>query len=262
VTPYFNARRSVDTVYTSAYHPNVSRRTRSTNPLPPNPSNATGGLGIVHFHDEGPHLATVINFPIAVGWVAQANVIIDPGDRRLVIANLFIHPPQTLKGLEGSPESDLTSAVLRAVKTSRILSRVYEELHAQPGLSAAWEEFLKEPVPEWRHKAEKRATSELEAGVVKRGPTGRPDIHFRKVASLYLDLYAAGWGRGILAEIQKRLKANSREQARDWVHGATTRGFLSPGTPGVAGRLPGAELDGYTPKRVAAPPSKKPASQR
>ena len=191
--------------------------------------------------------------------MAQADVVIEPDDRRLVLTNLLICPPG---GLLAPPESDLTASVLRSVKTGRMLSRVYEELNAKPGQVAAWEEFLKEPVPEWRHKAEKRAISELEAGVVKRGPTGRPDSHFRRVASLYLDLQAAGWGRGILLEIQRRLKAESREQARDWVHGATTRGFLSPGTPGVAGRTPGPALEDYAPKRVAPPPSKKQGSQR
>ena len=151
----------------------------------------------------------VAQFPITKGWVAQADVFIDPDDRRLVLTNLLICPPG---GLQAPPESNLTVSVLRSVKTGRLLSRVYEELNAKPGQVAAWEEFLNEPVPEWRHKAEKRATSELEAGVVKRGPTGRPDSHFRRVASLYLDLQAAGWGRGILLEIQRRLKAESREQ--------------------------------------------------
>jgi hypothetical protein len=223
---------------------------------PPNPSNAEGGPGLFDIdHEEGTRFGRVSNLPITEGWMADADIALD--GRRLVIMNLTIRPPG---GLEVLPESVLTASVLRSVRTSGILSKAYEGLTAQPGLAVAWESFLGEPVPQSRHMADKRAAAALESEATTKKPRGRPDNHYRKVACLYLDLQRAGWGRGILLEIQKRLKAASREQARDWVHGATTRGFLDRGTPGAAGRAPGPSLGDYTPKRVVGPPSKKPAT--
>src|SRR5204863_8405559 len=86
--------------------------------------------------------------------------------------------------------------------------------------------------------------AEVAAGAKKRG-RGRPsrysDPYVRLIAMLYLRLQKDGFTRGILDEVARRLGVD-RERARDLVHLARKRGYLTKGTPGRAGADPGPRL--------------------
>ena len=73
------------------------------------------GPGVVNFYDEGPHLATLMEFPIANGWVADADIAV-------VDSHLVRHPvlaPATPAGggLRTPAAINLTSAAV--LETSR-----------------------------------------------------------------------------------------------------------------------------------------------
>jgi hypothetical protein len=96
-------------------------------------------------------------------------------------------------------------------------------------------------VSEERRRWAQRVADEARSVTLRRGRRGYPPDFYRGVALDYLALQDQGVSRGI----QKRL-AQERgvpwETVRDWVHGATKRGFLGPGQKGKAGRAPGPHL--------------------
>jgi hypothetical protein len=74
-----------------------------------------------------------------------------------------------------------------------------------------------------------------------------PREHYQRIAFEYLDLQSDGMGRGIVQELARRESQRvdhfvSPETVRDWVRGARTRGFLTPGRPGKAGGEAGPNL--------------------
>jgi len=79
------------------------------------------------------------------------------------------------------------------------------------------------------------------------GRRGYPRDYYRRLALDYLDLQDKGVVRGIRAELAKRETRRQKKtvttiQIRDAVSRATELGFLAPGDPGRAGRMPGPNL--------------------
>jgi hypothetical protein len=80
---------------------------------------------------------------------------------------------------------------------------------------------------------------------LRRGRRGYPEDHYRRIALAYLALQQQGV-RGSPVRLAQDESTPARPVAwqtmRDWIHRATELGFLSPGSPGRAGRSPGPNL--------------------
>jgi hypothetical protein len=201
-------------------------------------------------------------------WVAAG--FVEPREGEVILSALLILPELSLVSgeaktledlvrLEGAPVSaphrGITSTVLRSIRTSDLLAAVLRALRTQPD-SAHMQELLVRAVPKWAEDsahmqeflARPRPTQELFAGSLpkwaeevstSRGrPRTPPEVHFER-AKNYLDLQNNEHIlRGIVPELAKRWNVPPGT-ARDWIHAATKAGFLSRGTPGRAGRMPG-----------------------
>jgi len=183
--------------------------------------------------------------PIATtreGWIVSGYLAWTNSGEHVAIRQLTLEP------VDGS-SSGVTSTVLRAVarEAGAILAKARAQLVHEPEWLAALERFGLE-TPSSEEKARAHALAEAAAtATLKRGRTGYPDDHYRRIALLYLELQAQGVHRGILRKIaeleSERLgRPVPRETARDWVSGATKRRFLTPGRPGAAGRREGPNL--------------------
>lgn len=187
-------------------------------------------------------------------WVVSGYLTRTSNGSEIAIGALMVQP------MPESPETVIGSTVLRVVakECSAILGRAQALLLDEPEWLDVLEHFdLVVPTSEEKQRA--RALAEAAAGLtLRRGRTGYPDDHYRRIALRYLDLQREGIGRGInkrIAELEtKHLGRHvARETARDWISGATKRGFLAPGKQGRAGREPGPNLyrpneqDGSTP---------------
>ena len=78
----------------------------------------------------------------------------------------------------------------------------------------------------------------------KRGRTGYPDSHYRRVARRYLQLVngTPPVTRGVL-RVMADEEGRPVETVRTWIHQARKRRFLTDGERGRAGALPGPLLD-------------------
>jgi hypothetical protein len=92
-----------------------------------------------------------------------------------------------------------------------------------------------------RSAAHKLAGLHRGAEPVRRGRPGYPAAFYRDVALRYLELQSQGVGRGVQQQIAEE-RSVPWPTVRDWLHKATVLGFLSPGSPGRAGRRPGPNL--------------------
>lgn len=102
-----------------------------------------------------------------------------------------------------------------------------------------------------RKRLRREALRIAESTAPKPGPKGLGEKYYRRLALDYLDLQAAGKGRGIRGELARRETARQERPVsdlniRDHLTRATSLGFLAPGTPGRTGRLPGANLYPHT----------------
>lgn len=93
----------------------------------------------------------------------------------------------------------------------------------------------------------RRLTKAASIEQLKRGRTGYPDDHYRRIALAYLDLLAMGNRRGILnklaeQETNRLARYVPRETVRTWVRRARELQFLTAGEPGRAGAEPGPRL--------------------
>ena len=75
----------------------------------------------------------------------------------------------------------------------------------------------------------------------RRGRPGLPDDHYKRIALEYLELFAAGYRRGILDELACRHK-RPKQTVRDWVHRARELDYLTKGKQGRAGAKRGHRL--------------------
>ena len=95
--------------------------------------------------------------------------------------------------------------------------------------------------PKGREMAAKLAKSNLDAEPPHQGRRGYPATFYRDVALRYLELQEQGVSRGVQKQIAKERDV-PWQTARDWISKSTRLKFLSPGTPGRAGRRPGPNL--------------------
>jgi hypothetical protein len=164
----------------------------------------------LHFRDEDGHLA--------FDWMSRlVPWPVRPGERV---------PP-------------LTTDVLRSLPLGRWLALAHSRLAEMPD----WSEAVDPEQRAWAREVVKRVrNSEL-----RRGRRGFPADFYRGIALEYLALQKKGVSRGIQQQLAKQESKRLRrpvswQSVRDWVHRATELGFLSKGTPGRSGRLPGPNL--------------------
>jgi hypothetical protein len=129
----------------------------------------------------------------------------------------------SMKSTGELPAAGITSRVLSSIK----LEEIFRSLRiAERALDASAPET--EPRPEQA-----------------RPRSGRPpleDKHYRKIALMYLNAMRAKPGRPIPWMAEKLRHEPST--VRGWVGEARRRGFLTPGTRGKAGAMPGPKLTG------------------
>jgi hypothetical protein len=139
-------------------------------------------------------------------------------------------------------QATLTSDALRRVRLSAILARAHAELASRAELAELAHRFRWADAPGGRERDTlTEIAARAAAGRPKRGRPGLGDAHYARIARAYLDKQAQGHGRGILNALAEQ-EGRPRETVRDWVAGARKRGFLTPGTQGRAGALPGSRL--------------------
>jgi len=139
-------------------------------------------------------------------------------------------------------EANLTGDALRRVRLSAILARAHAELAGHAELAEIAQRFAWPDAPSSRERdALTEIAAEAAAGRPKRGRPGLGDAHYARIAHAYLQKQAEGHGRGILNALAEQ-ERRPRQTVRDWVAGARKRGFLTPGTQGRAGALPGPRL--------------------
>lgn len=177
-------------------------------------------------------------------WVARGFVRAD-ADGHLAVYRLEVFPADvyTVGVGDGLSSDDLRALPLGRWLEQTLATLTDEALLAQTG--AGYDAILSEmgyEQPSAERKAWAHALAEEARSVrLRRGRRGYPEDHYRRIALAYLELQRQGVGRGIqqrLAEQEDR----PWQTIRDWIHGATERGFLTPGKPGRAGRLPGPRL--------------------
>jgi len=171
--------------------------------------------------------------------------ILEAVDGQLVLRELLIRPAGPSTAHLG-----ITGDVLRGLPLGRWLAECYSELVQLPEAyeTGIWPSGV--PVAPDRAAAARmrRALAELrDTKGSHRGSRGYGRDFYRQVALAYLDLQKEGYARGILVAIAEQYTRElgryvARETARDWVRKATELEFLTPGTPGRAGRGPGARL--------------------
>ncbi|MEU3168968.1 hypothetical protein [Streptosporangium sp. NPDC006930] len=142
------------------------------------------------------------------------------GDQ-VVVRSVTIEPVDP-----STPDGGITSAVLRELSPSRAIQEAVEGLREQAKPGTFGELLLK------------RRTEEVEPyeRTAPSGPKGgRPrlsDDHLRAVTTAYLEEQKDG--RGLLKRLGARFNV-SEQTARDWVHAARKREFLTPARQGVRG---------------------------
>lgn len=160
-------------------------------------------------------------------------------DRRWIIASYTVSPWSDM------PTGGATTSTARRLPLARWLAVA----HARLPEMGDWLDKGKLPsgaptriMPQ--HVKRARRLADLARGAeLQRGRKGYPPDHYRRIAFEYLDLQAQGVGRGIQKRLAEQQDPPRQWQTiRDWLARATEFGFLTPGTPGRAGRNPGPNL--------------------
>jgi hypothetical protein len=205
-------------------------------PAPFDPSFA-GGLWVRPLQEvERRHEGEVARFdarwPDKNGaWNLSGSVAATAG--RLVISRMSLEPRDEV------PTSGLTTPVAR-VPLGALLNRVSSLIRGAPAMVKEWERQVG-PVSTPMKDAIAKAI-DAPGPERRRGNRDLGDDHYREIAREYLELLDEGVTKGILKRIADAHHV-APERARDWVREARNRHFLSAGTPGSAGALPGSALD-------------------
>lgn len=135
---------------------------------------------------------------------------------------------------------EVTGRVLRGLRFEPIRQRALDQLRDLPKtLAVARAAFgMSEAIAS---SSDVTRAADDAARAPRRGRPGLPEEHFRRIALVYLELFALGYRRGILEELATR-EGVPKDTVRDWVHRARTLGFLSAGRQGRAGAEPGPRL--------------------
>ncbi len=180
-------------------------------------------------------------------WCVRAHLGAD--DRgQLAITRLELYPYDISVATGGSPRSGISGSSLRELPLGRWIAQAFailidEDKVAQTG--AGYDDMLAElgytDAGENRKAWARQVAEEAHSVPLRRGRRGYPDDHYRRIALAYLDLQAQGVSRGIQLRLAEQEHV-AVETIRDWLHLATKKQLLSPGTPGRAGRTPGRRL--------------------
>lgn len=172
--------------------------------------------------------------PVDESWMAAYRLGIQPGG--IVITELRVFPREQTaarppglwsartRGIDAiAPPGGITARLLRSVP----LAEHYQfdkEFHSLGRTRAIWSP----------KKADSRS-SPAKVPLRRRGPKGRPDEFYAKIARHYAEAVRSGTTRPV-AETAKKL--NLKEpQVRDFVHQARRRGLLSKTRQGRVGGL-------------------------
>jgi hypothetical protein len=171
--------------------------------------------------------------PVADVFVIWGTLALTTG--RLTLGELAIAPYTP-------GESALTGETLRRISLSTIIARAHAEIASRADLATLSRRFQWTNAPsDQEHEVLTQLTKRAAAGQPNRGRPSLGDAHYARIARAYLQKQAAGHGRGILQALAQQ-EGRPHQTVRDWVAGARKRGFLTPGTPGRAGALPGPRL--------------------
>ncbi len=175
-------------------------------------------------------------------WIIWGDLIASPGGH-FALGPLSIGPyPGAEHTLEpgASPYRGITSEVLRALPIEHLIHQIVVHLQPHPD----WQQRLTEKHGQQTPIDHRQLIADAVARVNAR-PEGRarayPEHHYHDVALLYLNLLETGHGRNVLVQLADLLGI-SHQTARNWVHRARQLGYLTPGTQGRAGALPGTQL--------------------
>jgi hypothetical protein len=157
-------------------------------------------------------------------------------DGRLTVSTLLVLPILD--------DAEVNSATLRGVSIPSLLAALRTLLPHLP----RWAEITG-AAPPIRALA-RAAKTFAEREPPRRGRPPLSDELLAQVADQYLRLQSEGHGKGILIELARAMEAQlgrpvPRETVRHWVHRARRREFLTAGTQGRAGALPGNRLRSY-----------------
>jgi hypothetical protein len=149
----------------------------------------------------------------------------------LVISTLTLTPNTgfeetgdgTRRPVDLMPDSGLTSAVLRSIRLTDIISAVQARLERNPT-----------PTPH-AHPP----TNDPDPPPAPQGRRRLPDRHYQQLAMDYLELQAEA---GVTRRLSQRWR-RPEPTIKTWIGQATRLGFLGPGTKGRRLREPGPRLD-------------------
>ncbi len=166
------------------------------------------------------------------------------GDQ-LVLAELCVSPTPIVALPSGRarrrkpsevPGTGLDSEVLRSIRVGQIMAEARAQLIEAPEWAGG-----RAPLTEAQKGWAKAAAEAVKDRPLRRGRSGYPDDHYRRIALLYLDFQAQGVAHGINGRIAE-VEGVAPTTIKDWVHQARRRGFLTAAEPGKAGALPGPRL--------------------
>lgn len=180
-------------------------------------------------------------------WCVRAFLAVDQ-DQHLAITRLESWPFDTAVVMGAAPHVGLGGDDLRRFPLGRWVAEALAQLADENLLAATgsgYDPMLEKlgftGASEKRKAWARQVAEEARSVTLRRGRRGYPDDHYRRIALAYLDLQQQGVYRGI----QKRLaeqEGRPWQTIRDWLAIATEKGFLTKGSKGRAGRMPGPRL--------------------
>lgn len=196
------------------------------------------------------------------GWLLKGTL--EEAGGHLILRSLTVGPRNL-----ATPAGGVSSTLLRSIPTGGLLTvlraQVVSLLAMWPATAADTDmEEVPPPLPSpmtlaaaqsllpahqaYANRSLRLAAEAVDETAPKRGRKGYPEDHYKRIALAYLELQNRGFGQGILTELahQESLRRGNkvpRETVRTWVYLARYRyQFLTPGTRGQAGAMPGPRL--------------------
>jgi hypothetical protein len=176
-------------------------------------------------------------------WLFRGDLILtDSGV--VVLGSLEVGPWLPEPTERADPFRGVTTDVLRAIKPGVIVTKALEKLELDLWSTRAIQ--AKKRDASWnaeRRQATEDVLTRARGSTQRRGGrTPYGDDHYKAVARAYLTLSMRGQ-RGIHKQLAEQFGAGSPKTAAEWVREARRRRFLTPGSQGRAGAMPGPLLD-------------------
>lgn len=169
---------------------------------------------------------------LSESWIAWGYLQTDD-EGRLSIRQITIEP-------EIESDAGVTATVWRSISPAQILAMARVKMSTDlEALTFAAQEGLEVTAADIAHA---RSLADAADPGTRRGrPPRYTDSFYRLVALIYLGLQKQGYRRGIVGKVAEHVGVE-RDRARDLIHGARSRGWLTKGRPGAAGASEGPRL--------------------